>query len=123
MKYIASNENLIDILKNDLSIISAKIYSINIYKTIDDVLSIDVNLKLLYANTKDTLLLRFIDIKEYSFFYHFDYFFYTIEIVKFFFEESKVYISFDPIDETNVISENDQDYIISKSVDGYFVTV
>jgi hypothetical protein len=118
MKLIGKNVELIQFLEGDFSLISSKISRLDIYKENEDV-SIEVEIELLYSKKEKKLKLKFIDIIEYSFYYNSQYIFYNIEDYKFFIENDIVYVSFDPFDQEVHISLEDQDFIKSKSVEGY----
>lgn len=121
MRSIGKNEELINELSGELNLTSCKIYKIDIYMLGENLL-IEVYIKLLYSKSEDNIKLRFSQVKEYSFIYNSDYTFYNVEIYKFFKVENDVYISFDPIDEDENVSNSDQDYILSKNVEGFFIS-
>lgn len=97
------------------SVFSANIYKINISK--DEYLTINVYLKLMYPRGK-YLNISFLKVKEYSFSWNENYIFYNIETLKFFKKDDLFYISFDPDGSDDTISKNDQDFIISESIEG-----
>lgn len=118
MEYIEKNEKLISSLIGEYSLTSATINRLEIYKD-DDKLTVTVYLTL--SISKKKLLLKFINVEEFSFYHQANYFFYNIEIIKFFLIKGNCYISFDPTDESSEISSNDQDYILCRDVEGYLV--
>lgn len=120
MQLIQSNDGLIAVMKDDLSLISAQILRISIYDS-SNLLSIDVELKLRYRKDSNKILLRFAGVEEYSLYYHSHWIFYNVEIVKFFAYDNGFYISFDPVDESETISDEDQDYVKARSVQGFFL--
>jgi hypothetical protein len=120
MQLISKDEELIYKLQHNLSLTSSQILKICIFNS-NDKLCIDVELELLYVKDKKRIVLNFIDVQEYSFYHSFDQFFYNVEIFRFVKANSFFYISFDPIDEGETISDEDQDFIKAKSVIGYFV--
>ena len=120
MQLIETGDKLINALSYNLSLISSQLYKVCIYNE-DNLLYIDVGVELMYKNENNRILLRFVDVKEYSFYYSSHRIFYNIEAYKFFKSGDLYYASFDPVDESEVIADNDQDYIKSKSVNGYFV--
>ena len=61
-----------------------------------------------FLESGDRIKLNFSGIKEYSFFYTSDHIFYNIEIVKFFKNDRGIYISLDPVDENEFISNDDK---------------
>lgn len=120
MKFIAKDKELIDCLVGDLSLISSKLYKVDMY-LVDDELVIDIYLKLLYAKNSNLIKLAFMGIKEFSMFYTSDYNFYNIESYKFIDDKAGYYLCLDPSDEKEDISKDDQDYILSSNVEGYFL--
>lgn len=75
----------------------------------------------MYKKGNNRILLRFIDVKEYSFYYSSHRIFYNVETYKFFKSGDLYYVSFDPVDESESISDDDQDYIKASSVNGYYI--
>jgi hypothetical protein len=120
MKFIAKDKELIDCLTGNLSLISSKLYKLDMY-LVDDELAIDIYLKLLYAKNSNVIKLAFLGIKEFSIFYTSDYNFYNIESYKFIEDKGEYYLCLDPSDDKEDISKDDQDYILSNSVEGYFL--
>jgi hypothetical protein len=120
MLIIEKQEELINKLQGSLSLISSRLLKIIVYKQ-NELLCIDVEAELIYKKHDNKILLKFIDVTEYSFFYTSNRFFYNVEIYKFFKTRDLFYISFDPIDEIEMISEDDQDYIKAHSVEGYIL--
>lgn len=120
MKYINDNKDLMKYLTGDHSLISSIINRIDIYMGKYQ-LNIDIYVDLLYSPQKERVKLRFIDIQEYSFLYNYEYSFYNIERYKLFSIKNGFYACFDPCNEENEISTNDQDYILCKKIEGYFV--
>jgi hypothetical protein len=119
MELIGKDEQIIDTFSKQLTILSGQLEKVSIYQ-VNYTLIIDLEIKLLYSN-KDCKL-RFIDIKEYYFYYNSDHYFYNIECFKLFRSEDFFYISLDPADESSTINENDQDFILSRSIEGYLQT-
>ncbi|WP_224994954.1 hypothetical protein [Cesiribacter sp. SM1] len=122
MEYVGNNEKLLGILNGSLDIISSKIYEIKFYKNFED-LVIEIYLKLLYSKDHEGLLLKFTEVEEYSFYYNSQHIFYNVESYKFFKKSNKIHISFDPYDNEDNITSKDQDFIISKNVEGYLLPI
>ena len=52
--------------------------------------------------------------------YNDDYYFYNVELLKFFEgDDGLFYISFDPSDEVEIISDEDQDFILCRELSAY----
>ncbi|HEY4322902.1 MAG TPA: hypothetical protein VGN20_02920 [Mucilaginibacter sp.] len=120
MKYIAKNEDLLSFLSEDKSIIDATITRFDIYNA-DNRLNIDVYITLLYSKSDKELKLRFKDVLQYCMFYTRDHNFYYIERYKLFKCDEGFYVSFDPFDENLEIQSEDNDFILSSEVEGYFL--
>jgi len=120
MKYIAENEGLISFLTGEKSILDGKISRFDIYYA-DFQLNIDVYICLLYSNDDKNLKLQFQNVTEYSMYHNSDHYFYYIERYKFFVCDRGFYISFDPEEEVSDIQANDNDFILSNGVAGYFL--
>jgi hypothetical protein len=121
MIYIERDRKLIDMLTEDLSLTSSSILRLDIYSK-DGFITIDVYINLLYARDNNNLMLRFGGVQSFNFFHQSSHSFGNIEIIKFFSTDGKgIYISFDPVDEDEIANVDDNDYIESESVEGYFL--
>jgi len=60
--------------------------------------------------------LKFNRVKEFLLFWNSDNIFYNVESYKLFKINNYVYLSLDPFDESNSISEKDQDYILCENM-------
>jgi hypothetical protein len=119
MTYIAKNEELLNYLTGDKSIISAKISRFDIFYA-DYKLNIDVYMALLYSKDEKQLKLQFQNVSEYGMFWTSDHHFYYIERYKFFKCDKGFYISFDPVDEKLEINTDDNDFILSSNIEAHF---
>jgi hypothetical protein len=81
MKLIDKDHILFERLTSDIYIISSSIRGFNIFTTNEDELIIEVDFKLLY-NSGSVLKLRFVGIKEYSFYWNSKHDFYYVETFK-----------------------------------------
>lgn len=118
MKHIGNGEKLIDFLSDEYSLLSSRISRIDIFSH-EEYLMIEIYIDLLYSKNEKTLKIKFIDIEMYSFFYCSDYYFYTVENYKLFATKKGFYVSFDPHDDGETISPEDQDFIACKAIEGY----
>lgn len=116
---LGHNNELINSLSGKQSLTSSIMFKLEISNEPGE-LVIEMCFELPYSKNNNLLKLRFSGIEEYSFYYNSEYIFYNVEICKFFLVDEKVYISLDPEDETEVISENDQDFILCSKVEGLF---
>src|SRR5688572_16624817 len=121
MKNIGKNDELINLLSGDLSLLSSKLYRIDIHNDATLGLVIELYIELLYAKTDKQIKLVFSGIEEYSFYHQQAHYFYNIEQYKFFKEDNHFYISLDPYTEDEVISPEDQDFILSTGIEGYYI--
>ena len=120
---IAENSTLITLLDNPTdTILDTEIKSIKLYSDEDNLIIVDVVLKMREKSQFDILKLSFIDVEKYAFDHSKEYNFSDVEQVKFFeTKEQKYYICFDPYDEAPVILDNDNDFILSNKIIGYVV--
>lgn len=107
-------------VSENYNILSSNIYKILLSKNRDS-LAIEVFFKLLYSKGGENLMLRFSGVEEFSFYYNSQYIFYNVESYKFFKKNNKIYVSFDPSDEDESMSSNDQDFITSECVEGFLL--
>jgi hypothetical protein len=115
------NESLIDVLIKENYIRDARIYKFELYENQVESVSIDIYIKLINKKGYSELKLTFTNVVEYSFYYKSDRYFYYIETFKLLKFSDGFYASFDPIDESKIINDEDQDYIKAMSVEGYFI--
>ena len=120
MNQIWKNDNLFELLRTEISILSSQITGFNIHVK-DFSLIIEVDIKLLYGK-EECLKLIFSDIKEYAFYHNSNYTFYNVEAYKLLKKENLFYISFDPEEEDiSNISKDDNDLILCGDIEGYFI--
>lgn len=112
MQIIFNNQELLDRFRDINSLLDGKIEKIEIFSR-DFSVCINIHFCMRPSSDYQKIEFRFIDCKQYSFSYSENYYFYNVELVKFFeCEDGLFYISFDPFDEVEVISEKDQDFIL-----------
>lgn len=99
----------------DISIFSSRIYKYIIYEDSDTVF-IDVFFELIYPRNK-YIKVTFKDVKEYSIYWNCNYYHSYVEDVKYVQKENLHYISFDPNQEVNTISEKDQNFILCSNIE------
>ena len=121
MRYINKNGELINTLSGSLSLLSARLYRINIYNDANLGLLIELYIELLYAQTDKQIKLVFSGVEEYSFYHQQAHYFYYVERYKFFNADNRFYISLDPYTEDETISPEDQNFVLSTEVEGYFI--
>jgi len=122
MEEVYKNQELLKLVRGTYYIHDSAVSRFDIYQQNDELL-IDV-----YFNSWDRKLkinrllkIHFSGIIKYQFLYSSDYSFYDVERYKFFEAETGFYISLDPYDELEVISENDEDVILCKTIEGQFI--
>jgi hypothetical protein len=120
MKLIATDMELIKKLTNENSILDSMLEKIAIQKDDDDVLFIDLFLNMRSSSKYKKIVIRMKGVTEYGFYYSSEYLFYYIERIKFFRrKDNAFYISLDPEDDSDKISESDQDFIVANRIVGY----
>lgn len=117
-KGIKDNDCLLNSFSESFTILSAKICDIRIYSN-KEFLVIDILFELIYPKYK-YFILKFIDVKKFSFSWSDDYIFYNVESFKLFKQNDYYHISLDPYNEYENISDNDRDFILSKKIQGYY---
>lgn len=100
-----SNETF-DYLEKEVRILDSLIQEIRIFSE-NEILKISISLM-----TRDKIIkILFEDITEYSFYHNHNYIFYNVEDYKFFRLQDEFYISFDPDQKVNGLSDRDGDFI------------
>ena len=116
-----TNDCLLDSFSETFNILDATIDKLKIYLEKDGLI-IEVYMKLLYPRGVN-FKLRFCRVKEYYFYWNEKYTFYNIRSYKFFKTNNLFYISFDPYDEEEIISQNDGDFILCEKIEGIFLAL
>lgn len=117
MNQIYKDKDLVDFLQSNNSLHDAKLLKINIYTSVYDVLNIELDFKMRESSNLKKLRLKFTGVSSYSFYYDDNYIFYNVEIFKFISLKDGVYLSLDPVDEGDMPSDDDQDFIFAKNVE------
>ena len=116
MNEIGKNLDLLSKLTGENCLLDTKIETISIFE-MNFCLIAEITLKMRKRSFFDKILLRLIGVKEYSFYYRSDRIFYNVERCKLLLsDEDFFYLCTDPFDDTNEISEHDQDYIFAKEI-------
>lgn len=122
MECIGKNDQLINALSGDLSLLSSKLYKIDIHSDFNKELIVELYIELLYARENKFMKMVFSGIEEYSLYYNHNHYFYNIESYKFINTGNRYYISLDPyFEKDGLISAKDQDFILSAEVVAYFL--
>ncbi len=122
MEEIAKNQQLLSVLSGKNSLLDSSLKKINIFE--DDTLKADLVFWMLPRSQYRKLLIRFVDVSEYSFCWKKDHIFYYVERYKFIYDSQRnFYISLDPVDENPQVSDEDQDFIFSREIIGYLLDV
>ena len=111
---IAENSNVFNFFNEKKSILSSSLIKLEFYDDSKEGLIIRFYLSLVYPLNK-IISLEFYEIIEYSFFLSTGYP-YNIESYKFFENSDGFYISIDPFSEDQVVSEEDNNFILAKKV-------
>ena len=122
MRYIEKNEALFELLKEGkVRVLDSKIKKINIFiENVEDLI-IEIDFDQMQFEGY-YFRLRFSGIKEFSFYNNDRYTFGIVESFSLFKYDNLFYLSTDPEDErSTVVSENDQDFVLCKSFEGYYI--
>lgn len=115
MKYIDKNSKLIsELLEKDVYIRDSRILTISINE-----INKSIDVQYLTINGLKIKLV-FIEVLEYQFYYEL-YKQQEISHCKFFEKDGEIYFCTDPYVEEDIKDSRDQDYIISRNVEGYFI--
>ncbi len=118
MKAIGSGEQLLKSLVKQNSLLDAEVKRISIFEE-GSLLSIELEFAMRPSSVYRRIVLKFTEVKEYSFYYQQNYIFYNVERYKFFrMENGLYYLSLDPYDEAALPSEEDQDIVVAREVFG-----
>jgi len=119
VQLICSDEKLITRFLGSNSLLDGKIEKIEIFDAGSSV-CININFNMRPSSDYQKVQFKFVGCKGYSFSYSEDYYFYNVELLKLFQgEDGLFYISFDPCDEIEVISDEDQDFILCREISAY----
>ena len=121
MEKIAEGADLISLGQDRFRILDRLINKISIY-TFEYNVIVEIYFDTLF-DSGQKIMLRFKEIQEYGFYnsseskinLHY------VERYKFFITDGLYYFSYDPYDEEEKIDERDNDFVISKVVEGYII--
>jgi len=117
MSTIGKNDELLKYLSlHKLYILDSELFKIDIFEK-GNTPSIELYFKL--SNKSKLLKVKFTNVKEYSFYYRSDHYFYNVERCKFFKKDDLFYLSVDPYNEAEEINDEDQDFILCNEIEGY----
>ncbi len=119
MRLICSNQQMVTHFSGNNSLLDGKIKRIEIFDA-DSSVCINIDFDMRLSSDYQNVQIKFVGCKSYSFSYSDDYYFYNVELLKFFQgDDGLFYISFDPSDEVEIISDEDQDFILCREVSVY----
>ncbi len=120
MTELGKNESLLKILSDKNSLLDSNLYRILISRETSGELIVEMDFTLMYSQKYSNIKLIFNGIIEYGFYQSNKNNFYDVASYKFFIVADKhIYLSLDPVDETDKPSSEDQDFVLSKEVTGY----
>lgn len=119
MRQIAKNNELIEALSGELTLLDGRLTRLDIFE--DPVLGLVIDVYIVLLRTREPIQLRFTEIAEYGFYYSKELSFYFIERYKFISSGDDYYLSLDPSDDLEVVNIADQDFIRSKVVEGFYL--
>jgi hypothetical protein len=122
MEATYKNDALLQLTKGSAYLFDASVTRFDIYLEVYQ-LYIDVYFILADPRfkAKKQLKIHFRDIIRYQFLYCNNYYFYNVESCKFFKSDDGYHMSLDPFDESEKISEEDEDIILCKNIEGNFM--
>ena len=120
MRLFGKNQEAIAYLTGKFRLLDAELIEVRIYK-VNYLVDIDIHFQL--TGSKLIVMLRFIDIIEYAFYHNNKHDFYCLATVPKFIinNNQEVYLSLDPDEMSTEPIESDNDIILSKGLEGYFV--
>jgi hypothetical protein len=111
---IAENKNVFNFFDENQSLLSSKLLKLEFCDSKEGVV-VKLHFSLLYPINK-LISLEFYDIIDYSFNLSGDSYFYNVESYKFFMDGNNFYISLDPFSEDEIISDEDNNFILAKKI-------
>jgi hypothetical protein len=118
MEKTYKNEALLELTRGSYYIHDSSVSRLDIYQS--DQLNINIYFNSIVKHAKQ-LKIHFSGIIRYQFLYNDSHHFYNVERYKFFKTEDGFYLSLDPFDESEEISENDEDLILCTNIEGHFI--
>jgi hypothetical protein len=115
---LSKDEEALSFFSGDRSLVSAMVQNITISNE-NETLIVDITVHLLYSKLDKDFVIRLVDVVEYSFYHSKDHYFYNIANLKFFKEDVFFYISLDPDETCEGRANNDNDFVLSKSIELY----
>jgi hypothetical protein len=121
MDLISENNKIFENNLEQVNILNSKLLSIKIYAHEADGVCIELNFHNDYIKVNPMIKLIFKKVLSYSFYHESGYSFYNVESFKLLaLTNNKFYLSLDPFDEKEEVSEEDQDFIIAKHIALYY---
>lgn len=106
-----------EILIGDNSLLNTLVDEIKIFKDEEWILNISIKFSNFSKKSEyKSLVLLFVNVKEYNFYHNQMFEFYNVESFKFFKKGEDYYLSLDPDNKLNSSSEEDMDYVLSSEV-------
>ncbi len=121
MEFIAENDALLDYLKGNNSLLDSVVEKIEITGSVDEV-RVAVSFNMRSSASNDKIKIYFDRCKSYDFVFSDSYAFYNVERIKLFrTNEDLFYVSFDPFDESETVSDKDTDVIEARAIKAYSI--
>ena len=114
-KRVLENIEVVDFFGGKHTLISSSVTSIRM-SLFEYVLTVEVDVVLLYAKDHKKIRIRFLDVVEYAFYHRSDHSFYNVENLKFFTVDDLFYLSLDPDESSTDKLDTDNDFILSKGI-------
>jgi hypothetical protein len=120
MRLFGKNQEAVDYLTGQLSLLDAEINEFRIYKA-NYLVNINIHLQISRSNL--VVMLTFKDVIEYSFYHNNKHHFYCVAAVPKFVkkENGTFYLSLDPDEMSTDALESDNDIVLSNGLEGYLI--
>lgn len=118
MQLFCTNNDVFTKGRDEFPLLDSKLLSMLIYSSETEGVCIELVFDVSHRLKRNRMKLVFKRVLQYSFYYDLKFSFYYVERFKFFplNDKGQFYLSLAPIDEDEIISEEDEDIIISENV-------
>lgn len=120
MQKIGTNQEVINYLQGEYSLLDSKVTEFKIYES-DGLVNIDITFQLTHSKAK--IAITFKNVVEYAFYHNSSHYFYYVETPPKFLSigDGNFYLSLDPNEMIEGASGDDNDIIISKELEAFII--
>ena len=119
METVIKNIELFDLLKTNFTLLDSELVGVK-FGMVDYALTMEMDFIIKKRFGGSCLKLKFLDIKEYGFYYDHTRIFYNVEDFKLLRKDDLFYLSLDPyLEDRESISENDNDFVLAREIEGF----